>query len=112
LALQRGGEAVDDPMAWLDSLPDDVLTLWDAYYRLEPWGGEYHRHAAEMEVLETILAYVVNRHVTEKSKVYKPRSRADFMPAGYAGERPKKKPKQTIGAQVAAMADNLKKHGK
>jgi chromatin segregation and condensation protein Rec8/ScpA/Scc1 (kleisin family) len=109
--LERGGKAVDDPLAWFDSLDDDVANLWDAYHRLEPFGNPYHRHAAEMEVLETMLAKLLNRDIpSERSDLrYEPRKRRDFMPADYAGERPKRRVKQAdVMAQCEAFAEAIK----
>ena len=102
MALKRGGEAVDDPRAWWDSLPSDVVTLWDAFYRLEPWGGEYQRHAAECELLESIFAKLINRDIPKDRRdlIYKPRQRRQFFPGDYAGESPKRtKASKTIGDQ-------------
>lgn len=37
--MERGGEAVDDPEAWFDALPEKVASLWQAYWRVE-WMNE------------------------------------------------------------------------
>ena len=112
--MERGGKAVDDPLAWFDSLDDEVANLWDAYHRLEPFGNPYHRHAAEMEVLETILAKLLNRDIpSEKADLrYEPRKRRDFMPANYAGEQPKRKAKQAdVMSQCEAFAQAIQQRG-
>jgi hypothetical protein len=108
LALARGGEAVDDPRAWLDSLPGDVLTLWEAFDQLEPLGGEYQRHATQMETLDAIFALLLNERVPKNRKdlIYKPRPRKSYFPARYAGEtlKPREKKMSPIGDQCEQYA--------
>jgi hypothetical protein len=50
LALMRGGEAVDDPLAWYDTLSDEAVRFWDAYWRHEPWGGHWEQHAQSCQL--------------------------------------------------------------
>ena len=112
--MERGGKAVDDPLAWFDGLDDEVANLWDAYHRLEPFGNPYHRHASEMEVLETILAKLLNRDLPpdRRDLRYEARKRRDFMPADYAGETPRRKPKQNdVMAQCEAFAAAIQQRG-
>jgi hypothetical protein len=101
LALQRGGEAIDDPRAWLDSLPDDVVRLWDAYWQLEPWGGDWARHADLMVLMDHIYALVANKGLGRESRhlAYKPRGRRSFMPMDYAGESPKRTSRKSTAQQ-------------
>jgi hypothetical protein len=92
--LQLG---IDDPRAWLDATPDDVVGLWDAFYRLEPWGGEYQRHADQMEIAEAAFALQANMAIPKNRQdlKFKPRQRKRFFPANYAGELPvDNKPKE------------------
>lgn len=94
---------------WFDSLPHDVVTLWDAYYRLEPWGGEYQRHAAECELLESIFAKLINRDIPKDRRdlIYKPRKRRQFFPPDYAGETLVKKLKTSIATQCTQYAESI-----
>jgi hypothetical protein len=90
--LQLG---IDDPRSWLDATPDDVVSLWDAFYRLEPWGGDYQRHADQMEIAEAAFAIQANTAIPKNRRDlrFKPRQRKRFFPADYAGELPvEKKP--------------------
>jgi hypothetical protein len=81
----------------LDATPDDVVKLWEAYYQLEPWGGEYQRHAVEMELMDASFALAANRGLppNRNDLKYQPRRRKQFFPPDYAGEVPveKKRPK-------------------
>lgn len=81
----------------MDNASDEVVTLWDAFYRLEPWGGEYQRHAAESELLEHIFAMLANRNLppNRRDLIYRPRRRRAFFPPDYAGEVLKTKRKGT-----------------
>jgi hypothetical protein len=92
LALERGGEAIDDPIAWLDSLDAEVVRLWDAYSRIEPFGNQWEQHASQMEVLEVILAKLINRDLPSNRPDlrYTPRKRRDFMPAYYDDGEPQR----------------------
>ena len=99
--------AVDDPRAWFDSLPDDVVALWDAYYRIEPFGNDYHRHAEMCEILEHIYAVVVNRGMSSRANMIRPRKRRVFFPPDYVGQRERKARKTTIGQQLEEYAQKL-----
>lgn len=102
MALQRGGDAIDDPRAWYDSLPDEVVSLWDAYWQLEPWGCDWLRHAEQMVMLDHIYALVANRGLSRDQRhlAYKPRRRKAFMPADYAGETPARRTTKSVGKQL------------
>lgn len=88
---------IDDPRAWLDATPDDVVTLWEAFYQLEPWGGEYRRHADEMEILDATFALHANMNIPKNRRDlrYTPRKRKQFFPVDYAGEYPVTEKKNT-----------------
>jgi uncharacterized protein YaaR (DUF327 family) len=67
-----------------------------------------------MEVLETILAKLLNRDIpSEKTDLrYKARKRRDFMPADYAGEQPKRKAKLAdVMSQCEAFAAVVAQRG-
>ena len=86
MALQRGGVAVDDPLAWWDSLPDDVVEFWRAYWQVEPWGCEWERHSYLMSLLDVHYAATINPHLDKRHRV-KPRAPQDFMPVDFFRER-------------------------
>jgi len=67
---------VDDPEAWLDRAPQRVVAVWRAFYRLEPWGNDYQRHAVEASLLSRINATI---GASFGAKL-KPLSFADLMP--------------------------------
>lgn len=61
-----------DPDELLD-LPHTTLQLWQAYYRLEPWGesAQWYRHARLMSLLY---------HRTRNEESEPVRELADFIP--------------------------------
>lgn len=77
LALQRGGEAIDNPVEWWDNLPDSVVEFWQAYYRIEPFGGEWHRNAKVCQMLHLTAM----RFAAGKAEKLMPIG--DFMPADW-----------------------------
>lgn len=46
----------DDPEAWLETATERQLALWKAFYRLEPWGAEFHRSATTQSLLSGLLS--------------------------------------------------------
>ena len=56
-----------DPEQWLEDCPDRVYDQWQAFYRLEPWGGERELLARIVSLLWLIA--VENRKSDEVSKV-------------------------------------------
>lgn len=96
LALARGGEAIDDPVAWFDSLSDETFQLWLTHWTVEPWGGmEWERHAEQMEVLEQIMSMMANKGLHPKHRDwhnrYRARTRNEFMPGDYVAPPTTKK---------------------
>jgi hypothetical protein len=82
LALQRGGVAIDSPLEWWDSLSDESVEFWQAYWQVEPWGCEWERHSHTMSMLDVLYAATINPHLKKRDFV-KPRAPIDFMPADY-----------------------------
>lgn len=79
MALAHGGEAIAEPYQWWDSLSNEAVEFWQAYWRVEPWGFEFERHAEQMQALNYIYAALVNQHL-EKGKEYKPPELTSHMP--------------------------------
>ena len=77
LALQRGGVAIDDPAGWFDSLPQATITFWQAFYRHEPFGGEWQRNAKLCQMMHAAAM----RIGTSDSETLM--QEADFMPADF-----------------------------
>lgn len=61
-----------------DEMPVDLLYDWMAYYRLEPFGDEWLRHAVQM-----CQFYNANRGRSQP-----PRNPADFMPVEQRPQTP------------------------
>lgn len=83
------------------------MDLWEAFYRIEPWGNEYQRHAVEMELAEALFAFQVNSNLPKNRPdlKYKPRTQQSFFPADYEGnEKPQKAKKPNIVEQCQQFA--------
>lgn len=110
MALARGGEAVDSPIDWYDSLDEKTVQFWEEYDRVEPTGIADERHAYLCHLLDNILAALLNQHLTKEnwSKRYKPRPPNEFMPAG---SRPAKKEKKaSLSQQLNEYASVISGH--
>jgi len=82
---------VDEPFAWWDSLSEETVAFWSAYWRVEPWGREWEMHGDMMSTLDHIYAATVNQFA-EEGKAYKPFHSDAFMPDDYLRDKkPKKK---------------------
>ena len=91
----------------MDETDDAVLTLWEAYYKLEPWGGEYERHSQQMELADAAFAVQINSSIPKNRTdlKYKPRDRRKFYPFEYAGEMvSEEKPKANVVDQCLSFA--------
>ena len=77
---------IDDPAKWLDETPRETVELWAAYWRLEPWGMPWHRHA-------------VNCMLQDASE--KPRRFKDWMPVDF--ENVAEAPEQTPELQLKML---------
>jgi len=88
VCLQLG---IDDPEAWLDTVPERVLALWAAFYRVEPWGNGYERTAAISSLLSANLAMAAASCGSEMTI----QPTGDFMPSNWIGQE-RKKPKRKI----------------
>jgi hypothetical protein len=104
LALERGGEAIDNPFAWWDSLPDGVVEFWQAYYRVEPFGGQWHRHATTCMMLDRLAL----RFSAERNERIQPF--ASWMPADWV-ELGQKTEQVPISKQLDAVAKVQAKNG-
>lgn len=90
MALARGGDAIDEPFEWWDSLSEESVQFWAAYWRVEPWGREWERHGEVMSTLDHIYAATVNQFA-EEGKSYKPLNAEAFMPDDYLREKKRRK---------------------
>lgn len=102
--MERGGEAVDDPLAWWDSLSDETVQFWESFWSVEPWGTQWERHAEQMSLMELLFAAQVNPNL-EKEKHFKPSPPVAFMPPDYYQE--KQPVKKLTNDEMAAKLDNF-----
>ena len=82
MCLQLG---IDDPEAWLETVPAKTLALWSAFYRVEPWGNDYEQMAVQSSLITMQTAMIAATNGAE----FNPRDVADFMPANWADRKPK-----------------------
>ena len=94
---------IDDPEKWLATKPKRVVNLWAAYWRLEPWGLEWHRHASMMSVLYMLCTNIACMFGGKSdSKAYRFR---DWMPSDWQDDSPQTpNSKLTITQQLDIVA--------
>jgi hypothetical protein len=95
-----------DPERWLDEQPKRVITTWAAYWRLEPWGLPWHRHATWMAKLDQLFEILL-RWFTSGETNYRAAPFKDWMPADWSehnGKSRQKRKKATLKDQFAALA--------
>lgn len=101
MCLQLG---IDDPEKWLASKPRRVIELWEAYWRLEPWGLEWHRSSALMTMMDSIRVMFVRWLCGGKSKI-EPKPFSHWMPGDWADDaNPVPTKKLTIKEQLDIVA--------
>jgi hypothetical protein len=76
----------DDPEAWLDQCTPRQLSVWQAFYSIEPFGGEFHRTAQTNVMLSNVLSMIAAGH----GQKVQPSRLEDFMPSNWIGSKPKK----------------------
>ena len=81
---------MDEPLAWWDSLSDETVAFWSAYWRVEPWGCEWERHSELMSTLDHIYGATVNQFAKE-GEAYKPFASEAFMPDDFLRDKKRKK---------------------
>lgn len=86
----------DDPEAWLDTVTERQLLTWQAYYRIEPFGGQFHRSAETNSLLSGILSLIAASH----GQKLPPAKFKDFMPSNWIEP---KKSKQRIKANPRSI---------
>jgi hypothetical protein len=101
LCLELG---IDDPEQWLESAPPRVVSLWEAYDKLEPFGMPWHRDAVTQSLLHGVLTY---HYASHRIKI-KPLGFDDFMPPQYTPlKKPKKKRELAVFGALASMAAKI-----
>ena len=67
---------IDDPEAWLDSVDERTIAIWEAYYQIEPFGNQWQQTASLLSMLSVSQAL---QAATGGHKM-KPLPPIDFMP--------------------------------
>lgn len=96
---------MDDPVAWFNSLPRDVVETWRCHWMSEPWGMEWDRHVDMMHLLDVLVSLQANRGLhpdhPEWHSRYKPRAPVEFMPGDYVRSDSVQKPRGNVFQQLA-----------
>lgn len=108
LALQRGGEAVDDPYGWWDSLEDDAVAFWEAYWQVEPWGGDWERSAMVCAMVDQLFAATINPNLKKHDR-HTPRQLSEFLPVGSYSPKQKTKASRDLAKKLDDFAGVNKK---
>lgn len=104
MALRRGGEAVDEPYKWWDSLSEEAIQFWHAYWQVEPFGAEWEQVAMVSAMLDAVYAATLNPNV-EKADRHKPRGLEDFLPVhAYRQPKDSKPNKQKLLSKLDKLA--------
>jgi hypothetical protein len=110
LALAHGGEAILDPDAFRESMPNDVFDEWAQLYSIDPWDGE------RLDLLFGILCSITAEVWRDKEKHKLAFLPKDFMP-DWMGDTANKEESETnvadnIDQWVACLrAVRLARHG-
>jgi len=75
---------IDDPEQWLHEATSRKLAIWEAYYKVEPWGSEWERSAM---VTASVTNTVAACHGVKKKDMS---DLQDYMPADWVGRKAKK----------------------
>jgi hypothetical protein len=68
---------IDDPEAWLDSIPERVFDVWWSYYQCEPFGSHWERTAS----LATLISANTSLLAATRGVKTEPFGVLDFMPS-------------------------------
>ena len=96
---------IDDPVRWLDRTRPETLALWEAYYRYEPFGDEWLKHAQQCSVISNVTSMVA-ASVGVKSK---PPALSTFMPESWIGNKSNKKKRKASIASFMSWARQYEK---
>lgn len=89
LCLQLG---IDDPVAWLESVPREVLRFWMAFDRVEPIGETRLQSAVIAHEIAALRHLMLMVNSKPDAKLEHPEF-SDYMPSRW-NEQKKRKPKQ------------------
>lgn len=74
---------IDDPEQWLEDCPDRVSENWDAYFAVEPFGGERELLARAVSLLYVLcFTHAKPEHVMADSD----RIMQQLMPSEWVGQ--------------------------
>ena len=98
LCLQLG---IDDPEQWLEETTPRKLAIWQAFYRVEPWGNDYERSAVTNALLNAVLAMIGATNGQE----IKTHGIDDYMPGDWTHrKKPVRLGRKAVQASKNAMA--------
>ena len=94
---------IDDPEQWLHEASSRKVAFWEAFFRVEPFGCDWERHAVQSTLLSCLMSTVA---ATAGGKA-KPQKIEDFMPGVWDGA---KKPVSTNEDSLGSFANWAKKY--
>jgi hypothetical protein len=82
---------IDNPEQWLHESSPRKIAIWEAFFRVEPWGSDWERTAIMTQVISNTIAAC---HGVKSKNHYK---LADFMPSNWFGRKQRRQvDKQSI----------------
>jgi hypothetical protein len=97
LCLELG---IDDPIAWLESVPAEVLSFWRAFDSIEPIGGSKFDAARIAYEIASLRHLFVAVHARENATLPKHPDFSEYMPARWIDFQPPKKEKPQSGFEI------------
>lgn len=86
----------------MDQVSPRTLALWEAFYRVEPWGDDYARSAIQSQLTDSLTSVVAASYGVERKHL----AMKDFMPGNWDNwqAQTKKKPKSNIAVAHKMIA--------
>jgi hypothetical protein len=97
LCLKLG---IDDPEQWLEDVPERVISNWEEYDRIDPFGQEWHQTASTNQMLYGLLEYHYRTHKVKLKRA----AFHHFMPQQYRSVKPKKQKRQNLLDSLKSFA--------
>ena len=72
-------------MQWLHEATPQKVAIWEAFFKLEPWGCDWERTATLAQAVSNTVAAC---HGVKRKNLYK---LADFMPMSWFGRKKNRK---------------------
>ena len=101
--LCLAGGFSDDPEQWLHTASERQLAVWQAFYKIEPFGAEFHRSAAQSSLLSQLIAYFAASVGCEEQAS----PMQDFMPSDWIDAKKRRKRKKLSPDESVRRAEKV-----